>query len=120
MLNAATGCGKPLSASSPTGSNSTRLSTLASALRSVRICAAPGLAAEPRGEVRDTADRAIVPAPFETDRADGGVALRDADADPELEALPAPAFRERREAVPHLQRHLHGVPRQDSPEARGR
>src|SRR5688572_21598448 len=45
-----------------------------------------GFAAEARGQVRDIADRRIVPAPFEADGAERRIALRDAHAERELEA----------------------------------
>src|SRR5688572_16576664 len=49
-----------------------------------------GFGAETRGEVSDVADRGVVPASLEADRAEGGVALRDADAERELVAALLP------------------------------
>src|SRR5713226_1823633 len=45
-----------------------------------------GLAAEPRGEIGDRADGAVIPPSFEADGADGGVALGDPDAEIQVEA----------------------------------
>src|SRR6185369_3834316 len=48
------------------------------------------LGAEPRADVRDGADRAVVVAPFEADAPERGVALGDPDAEAELVAAGAP------------------------------
>src|SRR5262249_56706931 len=49
------------------------------------------LAAEARGEIRHRSDRAIVPTALEADRADRGIAARDADAETQVPAALAPA-----------------------------
>jgi hypothetical protein len=49
-----------------------------------------GLAAQPGGQIGDGADGAVVEAVLEADRADGGEALGDADAEPQGEAAAAP------------------------------
>src|SRR5207249_1892428 len=56
--------------------------------------AAARLAAQPRGEVGHGADRPVVPAPLEADGAERRVALRDADAEVQVEAQLAPAARQ--------------------------
>src|SRR2546429_635939 len=63
------------------------------------------LAAQAGREVGDRADGAVVPAALEADRADGRVALRDADAEGELPAALAPSGREVRHAIAHRDRH---------------
>src|SRR5215472_7710835 len=50
-----------------------------------------GFTAQSRGQVGDGADGTVVPAPLETDGADGRVSLSDADAKREVPAAPAPA-----------------------------
>jgi hypothetical protein len=49
-----------------------------------------GLAAQPRGEVDDGADRGVVEAILEADAAQRGVALRHADAEAQAIAAPSP------------------------------
>src|SRR5204863_195786 len=60
----------------------------------------PGIrfAAQARGEIVHRADHAVVLPPAETDRADGGIALRDADAAADLESHLLPAPREAADA----------------------
>src|SRR5882762_386268 len=53
--------------------------------------AAFGLAAEPRGQVRDRPDGAVVPAALEADGADRGVPLGDAQSEGEIVASLPPA-----------------------------
>src|SRR5262245_2706097 len=60
-----------------------------------------------RSQVRDRADRPVVPAPFEADRADRRVALRDADALIELVAELAPFVAQPGGALAHRQCHPH-------------
>src|SRR5690349_3846309 len=68
------------------------------------------LGAEPRGEVGDVADRGIVPAAFEADRAERGVALRDADAEAEIVAAALfPVLGDRMEGIHHRERTAHSV-----------
>src|SRR5262252_7351489 len=66
------------------------------------------LPAESRGEVGHRADGAVVPAPLEADGADGGIALRDADAHAEIIALLAPGRVEVAGPLPHGQGHPDG------------
>ena len=49
----------------------------------------------PRGHVRHRADRRVVEASLEADRAERGVAVRDADAEAELVAEAPPFFDQR-------------------------
>src|SRR6266568_5896046 len=64
-----------------------------------------GLSAQPRREVRDRTDRAVVHAAFQADGADGGVALRDADTEREVPAAFSPPRGEAGGAVPHGDGH---------------
>ena len=54
--------------------------------RSIRICPPSRLAAQPRGEIDDAADRRVVEAALEAERAERREALRDADAEVEVVA----------------------------------
>src|SRR5437868_2646464 len=68
------------------------------------------LGTEARGEVGDVADGGVVPAAFEADRAERGVALRDADARAELAAAALVAvLADRQGGFLHGERGLHGV-----------
>src|SRR6266498_235298 len=60
-----------------------------------------GLAAEPRGQVGDRPDSAVVPTPFEADRADRRVALRDPDAQGEVVTPLAPSRAQVAETLAH-------------------
>src|SRR3954463_6331571 len=78
-----------------------------------RLAAEPlpglGLAAKPRGEVRNPPDRRIVEAPVETDPAERRFALRDADAEAEVVTGVAPALGERADPGLHVEGHAHGA-----------
>src|SRR5262245_32209355 len=63
------------------------------------------LAAEARGEIRHRSDRAVVPPALEADRADRGIAARDADAEAEVPATLAPAGGQLLDAIAHRDRH---------------
>ena len=65
-----------------------------------------GLAAQPRGKVRDRAYGGVVEPSLEPDRTERGVSLGDTDAKAELVATPPPGLRQAPHAVAHLDRHL--------------
>src|SRR6266487_3937886 len=96
----------PLSDTSPTGSASTKASTVVSTRWVSRT--RPGLCAEARGQIRHRADGAVVDAPLEADRPERRVAVRDADAEVEVEAGFLPADRKLGHAPAHGRGHPHG------------
>src|SRR5262249_19355267 len=67
----------------------------------------PGLAAKARGQVRYVADRGVFPALLESDHAQGRLALRDADPQPDVVAEPFPGLRDRGEGFLQGDRHAH-------------
>ena len=64
-----------------------------------------GLGAQARGEIGHSPDDAVADAGLVADRADGGVAVRDADAERDVVAAPAPDRHQLREALLHLHGH---------------
>ena len=70
-----------------------------------------GFGAEAGGEIGHPADDAIADAGLVADGADGGVAMRDADAERDVVAALAPGRHQLREALLHLQRHARRVRR---------
>src|SRR5262245_51961672 len=65
------------------------------------------LVAQPRGDIRHRADSRIIEAPFEADRAERRVAVRDADAKAEFVPQLLPPFDQRADRCAHVERHLH-------------
>src|SRR6185503_2507409 len=68
------------------------------------------LAAKPRGEVDDTADRRIIEAALEAECAERRVAARDADAQIEVVAVVEPLRAQHGKALAHRERHARRAP----------
>src|SRR5687767_3012223 len=67
-----------------------------------------GLAAQPRRQIRDGADRAVIHASLEADGADRRIALRDADPERQIPAALAPSLGKPRHHVAHGDGHADG------------
>ena len=100
---------KPFSVSVPTSSTLDQLVEGRRHAGRYEDLSALGLAAEPRGKIRDGADGAVVPAPFEADGADGGVALGDPHAEGEVVPALLPDPDQMVDALAHGQRHADGA-----------
>src|SRR5262249_5576340 len=64
-----------------------------------------GLTAEARGQIGDRTDCTVIPPALETDAADGGIALRDANTEIQLITELPPLSRQLRYTIAHRQRH---------------
>ena len=110
-LNASTGSRSPLSVMSALSSTQMKRCVAECVCSSIRISPGSRFVAESRCEIHDGAERGVIAAAVEADHADVGEAEGDADAEPEVVALRAPAIEQRFHRLLDFARHRHCLER---------